>query len=146
MIPKGVFPSSRMRRMRRDDFSRRLMREHTLTADDLKAIENVYGAFYQYGPAIQYSSTEGGASYQPTYVDLMLATDPRGRPRGYLSSEDAFATARALAEKEGLFAGISSGANVLASLQIATELGPGQKVVTVLVDSGLKYLQGDLFA
>ncbi|MDK9702913.1 MAG: porphobilinogen synthase [Sulfuritalea sp.] len=35
MISKGVFPSSRMRRMRRDDFSRRLMREHTLTADDL---------------------------------------------------------------------------------------------------------------
>ena len=35
MITKGVFPGSRMRRMRRDDFSRRLMREHTLTADDL---------------------------------------------------------------------------------------------------------------
>ena len=35
MIPKGVFPSTRMRRMRRDDFSRRLMREHALTADDL---------------------------------------------------------------------------------------------------------------
>ena len=35
MIIKGVFPGSRMRRMRRDDFSRRLMREHTLTADDL---------------------------------------------------------------------------------------------------------------
>jgi len=63
-----------------------------------------------------------------------------------VSSEDAFATARALAEKEGLFAGISSGANVLASLQLAKELGPGHRVVTVLVDSGLKYLQGDLFA
>ena len=35
MIAKGVFPGTRMRRMRRDDFSRRLMREHTLTADDL---------------------------------------------------------------------------------------------------------------
>jgi len=35
MITKGVFPGTRMRRMRRDDFSRRLMREHTLTADDL---------------------------------------------------------------------------------------------------------------
>ena len=35
MIVKGVFPGSRMRRMRRDDFSRRLMREHTFTADDL---------------------------------------------------------------------------------------------------------------
>ena len=35
MITKGVFPSSRMRRMRRDEFSRRLMREHTLTSGDL---------------------------------------------------------------------------------------------------------------
>jgi porphobilinogen synthase len=35
MIQKGVFPSTRMRRMRRDEFSRRLMREHTLTAADL---------------------------------------------------------------------------------------------------------------
>ena len=34
MIAKGVFPFSRMRRMRRDDFSRRMMREHTLSADD----------------------------------------------------------------------------------------------------------------
>ncbi len=63
-----------------------------------------------------------------------------------VSSEDAFATARALAVKEGIFAGTSSGANVLASMQLAKELGPGKRVVTVLVDSGLKYLQGDLFS
>ncbi|HEV8594763.1 MAG TPA: cysteine synthase family protein [Thermoplasmata archaeon] len=62
-----------------------------------------------------------------------------------VSSEDAYATARRLAAQEGIFAGISSGANVLASLQIAKELGHGRRVVTVLVDSGLKYLQGDLF-
>ena len=35
MYPLGAFPQVRMRRMRRDDFSRRLMREHTLTTDDL---------------------------------------------------------------------------------------------------------------
>lgn len=63
-----------------------------------------------------------------------------------VSSEDAFAMARTLAAREGIFAGISSGANVFASLQLAKELGPAQRVVTVLVDSGLKYLQGDLFA
>jgi cysteine synthase A len=63
-----------------------------------------------------------------------------------VSSEDAYATARTLAAREGVFAGISSGANVLASLELAKELGPGRRVVTVLVDSGLKYLQGDLFA
>ena len=75
------------------DIERHLTAKHgfALTADDLTGIEHVYSAFYQYGPAIQYSSTEGGGSYQPSYVDLMLATDPQGTPRGYLSSDDAFA-------------------------------------------------------
>jgi hypothetical protein len=75
------------------DIERHLTAKHNfaLTDVDLKGIERVYSAFYQYGPAIQYSSTEGGGSYQPSYVDLMLATDPQGVPRGYLSSEDAFA-------------------------------------------------------
>lgn len=62
-----------------------------------------------------------------------------------VTNEDAYRTARNLAETTGVFGGISSGANVFASLQIAEKLGPGQRVVTVIVDSGLKYLQGDLF-
>ena len=62
-----------------------------------------------------------------------------------VSDGDAYATARSLAREEGLFAGISSGANVLAAIQVARELGPGHRVATVAVDSGLKYLAGDLF-
>jgi cysteine synthase A len=62
-----------------------------------------------------------------------------------VSDEGAFETTRALAKKEGIFGGISSGANVFAAIQIAKKLGKGQKVVTVVVDSGLKYLQQDLF-
>jgi cysteine synthase A len=54
-------------------------------------------------------------------------------------------TARRLAREEGIFAGISSGCNVAGALDIAAELGPGHTVVTVAVDSGLKYLAGDLF-
>lgn len=46
---------------------------------------------------------------------------------------------------EGIFGGITSGANVWTSLRLARRLGPGRRVVTVIVDSGLKYLQGDLF-
>ena len=58
----------------------------------MKGIEYVYNAFFTYGPGIQYSSTEGfGAAYQPTYSDLMLATDSAGRPRGYLASQESFA-------------------------------------------------------
>jgi len=51
------------------------------------------------------------------------------------------------AERRGaLFAGTSTGLNVVAALQLARELGPGHTVVTVAVDSGLKYLAGDLYA
>lgn len=53
--------------------------------------------------------------------------------------------ARRLAKEEGIFAGTSTGLNVAAALQFATELGPGKTVVTVAVDSGMKYLAGDLF-
>lgn len=54
-------------------------------------------------------------------------------------------TARALAREEGLLVGVSSGLNVAAALQLAMELGPESTVVTVAVDTGLKYLAGDLF-
>lgn len=54
-------------------------------------------------------------------------------------------TARELARREGIFAGTSSGLNVAAALELAQELGTEHAVVTVAVDSGLKYLAGDLF-
>jgi cysteine synthase A len=53
--------------------------------------------------------------------------------------------ARRLAREEGLLVGTSSGLNIAAAVQLARELGPGRTVVTVAVDSGLKYLAGDLF-
>jgi cysteine synthase A len=53
--------------------------------------------------------------------------------------------ARRLAREEGLLVGTSSGLNIAAAVQIARELGPGRVVATVAVDSGLKYLAGDLF-
>jgi cysteine synthase len=62
-----------------------------------------------------------------------------------VTDEDAYETARRLAREEGIFGGISSGCNVWAALQMARRLGPGRRVVTMIVDSGLKYLQGDLF-
>lgn len=62
-----------------------------------------------------------------------------------VTDEDAFATARRLAREEGIFGGISSGSNVWAALQRARVLGPGHRVVTVICDSGLKYLRGELF-
>ena len=58
---------------------------------------------------------------------------------------DAKAMARRLAREEGLFAGTSSGANVIAALGVAERLGPGARVVTLLPDSGLKYVNTDVY-
>lgn len=58
---------------------------------------------------------------------------------------DAYDTARTLATKEGIFGGISSGANVWTALQRAKILGKGKRIVTVICDSGLKYLNQNLF-
>ena len=51
--------------------------------------------------------------------------------------------ARRLTKEEGIFAGTSTGLNVAGALQVAKELGEGKTVVTVAVDTGLKYLAGD---
>ena len=62
-----------------------------------------------------------------------------------VSTEEAKAMARRLAREEALFVGTSSGANVVASSKIAERLGPEATVVTLMVDSGLRYLSTDLF-
>jgi cysteine synthase A len=62
-----------------------------------------------------------------------------------IDEEEAREMARRLAREEGIFAGVSTGLNVLAACQLAGELGPGHRVATVAVDTGLKYLAGDLF-
>jgi len=58
---------------------------------------------------------------------------------------DGRAMAKRLAREEGLLVGTSSGLNIFAAVQLARELGPGKAVATVAVDTGLKYLAGDLF-
>lgn len=63
-----------------------------------------------------------------------------------IDEDEARAMARRLAREEGIFAGTSTALNVLAALQIAGELGSSHRVATVAVDTGLKYLAGDLFA
>lgn len=62
-----------------------------------------------------------------------------------VGTADAKAMTRRLAREEGLFAGTSSGANVLAAIRMAEQLGPDATVVTLLCDSGLKYLNTDVY-
>ena len=81
-----------------------------------------------------------GLSFTPSILRKDLIDDIIA-----VSDEDAYRTARELAQKEGIFGGATSGANVWAAMQRAKILGPGKKVVTVICDSGLKYLQGDLY-
>jgi cysteine synthase A len=59
--------------------------------------------------------------------------------------EDAKATARSLARKEGILAGISSGAALFIGLQLAGQIGKEKKIVVLLPDTGERYLSTDLF-
>jgi cysteine synthase A len=58
-----------------------------------------------------------------------------------VATEDAMAMALRLAREEGLFAGTSTGANVIAALRLAEQLDPGATVVTIMCDTGMKYLK-----
>jgi cysteine synthase A len=58
-----------------------------------------------------------------------------------VSTEEAVAMAFRLAREEGLFAGTSTGANVIAALRLAEQLAPGATIVTVMCDTGMKYLK-----
>jgi cysteine synthase A len=73
--------------------------------------------------------------WEPSLVDEILP----------VRTDDAKEMARRLAREEALFAGTSSGANVVAALRVAERLGPGATVVTLMADSGLKYLSTDVY-
>ena len=62
-----------------------------------------------------------------------------------VNTADAKAMTRRLAREEGLFAGTSSGANVTAAIRLAERLGPDATIVTLMVDSGLRYLSTDVY-
>jgi cysteine synthase A len=78
------------------------------------------------------------------FVPPLLDKDSYDEARG-VNETQAREMARRLTREEGVFSGISTGLNVVGALQLAQELGPGHTVVTVAVDSGLKYLSGDLY-
>jgi cysteine synthase A len=81
-----------------------------------------------------------GIGYTPPLWDPSLVDETVA-----VSTSDAKAMARRLAREEGLFAGTSSGANVVAAIRVAERLGPEAQVVTLMVDSGMKYLSTDVY-
>ena len=82
----------------------------------------------------------GGAGFWPP----LLERDDFDEVRT-VSTGDAFAMARRAAREDGIFSGPSTGANLTIALELARELGEGKRVATVQVDSGLKYLAGDVY-
>jgi len=73
--------------------------------------------------------------FEPTLVDEIVA----------VKTDDAKEMARRIAREEGVFAGTSSGANVVAAIQVGERLGADATVVTLMADSGLKYLNTDVY-
>lgn len=74
--------------------------------------------------------------WQPALVDEIQT----------VTTEEAMAMARRLAREEGIFAGTSSGANVVVAIRIAQRLGPRATVAAIVVDSGLRYLSTEVYA
>ncbi|WP_429886377.1 cysteine synthase A [Geoalkalibacter halelectricus] len=81
-----------------------------------------------------------GAGFVPEVLDTGVFSEVIT-----VSNNDAINTAVRLARDEGIFVGISSGANVFAALKIAKRLGPGKNVVTMLCDTGERYLSTAIF-
>ena len=82
-----------------------------------------------------------GIGFAPPLLDKSLYDEARG-----IDESEARRMASRLTSEEGIFAGTSSGMNVLGACKLAQELGPGYSFVTVATDSGLKYLAGDLYS
>ena len=83
----------------------------------------------------------GGAGFWPPLLEQDDVDEVRPVP-----TAEAFAMARRAAREEGLWSGPSTGANLMVALDVARRLGPERRVATTLVDSGLKYLAGELYS
>jgi len=104
------------------------------------AVEPAESAVLSGGEAGPHKIEGVGIGYRPPLWEPSLVDDIVA-----VRTEDAKEMARRLAREEGVFAGTSSGANVIASIQVAERLGPYARVVTLMADSGLKYLGTDVY-
>jgi cysteine synthase A len=104
------------------------------------AVEPAESSVLLGGPAGPHNIEGVGIGYTPPLWDKTLVDEILP-----VRTDDAKAMARRLAREESLFAGTSSGANVVAALRVAERLGPDARVVTLMIDSGLKYSSTDLY-
>ena len=104
------------------------------------AVEPAESSVLLGGPAGPHKIEGVGIGYVPPLWDPALVDEIVA-----VKTDDAKQMARRLARDEALFAGTSSGANVVAAIRVAERLGPDATVVTMMVDSGLKYLSTDVY-
>jgi cysteine synthase A len=104
------------------------------------AVEPAESPVLRGGPAGPHRIEGVGVGFTPPLWDPALVDEILS-----VGTEEAEEMTRRLAREEALFAGTSSGANVVAAIRIGERLGPGAKVVTLMVDSGLKYLHTGVY-
>ena len=103
-------------------------------------VEPAESAVLSGGPAGPHKIEGAGIGYTPPLWEPILVDEIIA-----VKTDDAKDMTRRLAREEALFAGTSSGANVVAAIRVAAQLGAGAKVVTLMADSGLKYLSTDVY-
>jgi hypothetical protein len=116
-----------------------------LADEDLRGIEYVYRAFFMFGPNVRYSPVGvAGGTVQPTYAQLMVATDERGQARGFLSSEEAFAFVKALETRNLVVPVVGDFAGPKAVRSVGAYLKQKRAMVSVFYVSNVEeYLQRD---
>jgi len=117
----------------------RALRAH-LSDVQIVAVEPSSSAVLSGGDAGPHGIQGIGAGFIPDILDPKIYQEILT-----VSTENAVETSRRLAREEGLFVGISAGANVFAAVKIAQRLAPGQNVVTILCDTGERYLSTGIY-
>lgn len=111
------------------------LREELGAGVEIIAVEPARSPVLSGGRAGMHGIQGIGASFVPGILDQLVYSEVMR-----IEDRDAMAMARRLAREEGLLVGISAGANVFAAAKVAARLGPGKTVVTILCDTGERYL------
>jgi len=106
----------------------------------IKAIEPATSAVLSGMPPGPHKIQGIGAGFIPEILDTSIYDEVLT-----VTDDDAYKTAKLLATELGIFAGISTGANVYAALQLAKRVGPNKTILTVSPSNGERYLSTDLF-
>ncbi len=116
-----------------------------LSDGDLTGVEYVYHAFYNFGPSLNYSSTGGfGGRYQPSYADLMVATDEAGLNRSFLANDENFQFMKTLEGKNLLVPVVGNFAGPKAIRAVGEYLrGKGATVSAFYLSNVEQYLYQD---